>query len=87
MAEDADLYADLYSLPGVVAAVGARLEPAGSLSWQGHKVKQHLGNATPATVEELRSQVDRGLASLRQRPDLLPGFFHPAGLPDVTLFT
>ncbi len=50
----------------------------------GH-VKPHLGNATPATIEELRTQVDRGFARLRQRPDLLQGFFHHAGLTDVTL--
>jgi transposase len=50
-------------------------------------VKQHLRNATPATVEELQTQVDRGFARLRQRPDLLQGFFHHAGVTDVTLFT
>jgi transposase len=48
-------------------------------------VKQHLRNATPATVDELREQVNRGFARLRQRPDLLQGFFHHAGLHDVTL--
>ena len=48
-------------------------------------VKQHLRNATPATVEELRAQVNRGFARLRQRPDLLQSFFHHAGLTDVTL--
>lgn len=49
-------------------------------------VKQHLRNATPATVEELRSLVDGNFARLRRRPDLLQGFFHHAGLIDVTLF-
>src|SRR5262249_10080262 len=43
-------------------------------------VKQHLRNATPATVGELRVQVDRGFARLRQRPDLILGFFRHAGL-------
>jgi transposase len=32
-------------------------------------LKQHLRNATPATMEELRDQVHRGFARLRQRPD------------------
>ena len=50
-------------------------------------VKQHLRNTTPANVEELQQQVDRGFARLRQRPDLLQSFFHHAGLHDVALFT
>ena len=50
-------------------------------------VKQHLRNTTPANVEELQQQVDRGFARLRQRPDLLQSFFHHAGLRDVVLFT
>lgn len=50
-------------------------------------VKQHLRNTTPAHVEELQQQVDRGFARLRQRPDLLQSFFHHAGLHDVGLFT
>jgi hypothetical protein len=45
----------------------------------GH-VKQHLRNATPASLSELRTQVDRGFARLRQRPDLVLGFFQHAGL-------
>jgi transposase len=45
----------------------------------GH-VKQHLRHATPGTVSELRTQVDRGFARLRRRPDLLLGFFRHAGL-------
>ncbi len=50
-------------------------------------VKEHLRNATPDSEDELRQQVDRGFARLRQRPDLLQGFFHHAGLHDVTFFT
>jgi transposase len=48
-------------------------------SCHGH-VKQHLRHATPADVGELRAQVDRGFARLRQRPDLILGFFRHAGL-------
>jgi len=43
-------------------------------------VKQHLRNATPTTVDEIRKQVDRGFARLRQRPDMLLGFMRHAGL-------
>jgi transposase len=43
-------------------------------------VKQYLRNATPANITELRTQVDRGFARLRQRPDLILGFFRHAGL-------
>ena len=43
-------------------------------------IKSHLRNATPESVEELRQQVDRGFARLRQRPDLLQSFFRHAGL-------
>jgi transposase len=43
-------------------------------------VKQHLRNATPETVKEIRQQVDRGLARLRQRPDMLLSFIRHAGL-------
>ena len=43
-------------------------------------VKQHLRNATPGTIRELRAQVDRGFARLRRRPDLLLSFFRHAGL-------
>jgi hypothetical protein len=47
----------------------------------GHgNVKQHLRHATPANVGELRTQVNRGCARLRQRPDLILGFFRHAGL-------
>jgi transposase len=49
-------------------------------------VKQRLRNATPASVEELGQQVDRGFTRLRQRPDLLQSFFHHARLA-VNLFT
>ena len=43
-------------------------------------VKQHLRNATPLTVDEIRKQVDRGFARLRQRPDMLLAFMRHAGL-------
>src|SRR5262245_16889672 len=43
-------------------------------------VKHHLHHATPANVNELHTQVDRGFARLRQRPDLILGFFRHAGL-------
>jgi DDE superfamily endonuclease len=43
-------------------------------------VKQHLRNATPVNTHDIRTQVDCGFARLRQRPDLLLGFFHHAGL-------
>jgi transposase len=43
-------------------------------------IKQHLRNAAPATTHDIRAQVDRGFARLRQRPDLLLGFFRHAGL-------
>ena len=43
-------------------------------------VKQHLRNATPTTVGDIRRQVDRGFARLRQRPDILLGFIRHAGL-------
>jgi hypothetical protein len=45
----------------------------------GH-VKQHLRHATLANVSELRVQVDRGFARLRQRLDRIRGFFRHAGL-------
>jgi transposase len=43
-------------------------------------VKQHLRNAAPTNTREIRIQVDRGFARLRQRPDLILGFFRHAGL-------
>lgn len=43
-------------------------------------IKQHLRNATPANVVELRQSVDRGFARLRQRPDLMQSFFQHAGI-------
>jgi len=43
-------------------------------------VKQGLKNARPACKKEMHSSLDRGLARLRRRPDLLLGFFHAAGL-------
>jgi hypothetical protein len=42
--------------------------------------KQPLRHAIPADVNELRTQVDRGLARLRERPDLFRGCFRHAGL-------
>lgn len=44
-------------------------------------VKQRLKNARPPDKTAIRSMLDRGFARLRQRPDLLLGFFHAAGLP------
>jgi hypothetical protein len=43
-------------------------------------VKQHLRNAASANTREIWAQVDRGFARIRQRPDLILGFFHHAGL-------
>ena len=45
----------------------------------GH-VKQHLRNAVPTGVSDLRAGVNRGFARLRQRPDLILGFFRHARL-------
>jgi transposase len=45
----------------------------------GH-IKQHLRNAMPETVGEIRRDVDRGFARLRQRPDMLLSFIRHAGL-------
>jgi hypothetical protein len=45
----------------------------------GH-VTQHLRHALPTSVGDLRAGVDRGFARLRQRPDLILGFFRHAGL-------
>jgi transposase len=49
-------------------------------------IKQHLRHATPASIHELRAQVDRGFARLRQRPDLILGFFRHAGLSVTQLW-
>lgn len=43
-------------------------------------VKERIRNSTPATADELQVLVDRGFARVRQRPDLLLGFFRHAGL-------
>jgi hypothetical protein len=43
-------------------------------------VKQHLRNAAPVNTHDIRTQVDRGFARPRHRPDLLLGFFRHAGL-------
>lgn len=43
-------------------------------------VNAHMRNTTAPTVEDLRTQVDRGFARVRQRPDLVLGFFRHAGL-------
>lgn len=43
-------------------------------------VKAHLKNATPDTIGEIRTLLDRGFARLRQRPDLLYHFIRHAGL-------
>ncbi len=76
IADDADLYVEW--LPPYAPDLNPEEACHGN-------VKQLLRNATPATVEELRTQVDRGFARLRQRPDLLRGFFHHAGINDVAL--
>jgi transposase len=76
VADDADLYVEW--LPPYAPDLNPEEACHGN-------VKQHLRNATPATIEELQTQVDRGFARLRQRPDLLQSFFHHAGLRDVTL--
>ncbi len=43
-------------------------------------VTQPLRNATPVNTHDLGTRVDRGFARLRQRPDLLLGFFRHARL-------
>jgi hypothetical protein len=43
-------------------------------------IKQHLRNAVPTGVGDLRAQIERGFARLRRRPDLILGFFQHAGL-------
>jgi transposase len=43
-------------------------------------VKERIRNSAPQSVAEMQTLVDRGFARLRQRPDLLLGFFHHAGL-------
>lgn len=45
----------------------------------GH-ITQHLRNAVSESLSAIRTQVDRGAARLRRRPDLLLGFFRHAGL-------
>ena len=50
-------------------------------------VKTQMRGAMPATVAELRRLVDREFARLRQRPDLLTGFFKHADLEGVTQIT
>jgi hypothetical protein len=43
-------------------------------------VKQHLKNALLIDKTEMRLMLNRGIARLRHRPDLLLSFFHAAGL-------
>jgi transposase len=43
-------------------------------------VKQHLRNAISGSLSAIRTQVDRGFARRRRRPDLLLGFFRHAEL-------
>ena len=65
----------------MASALRTGLEPGRSLEEACHgNVKQHLRNTTPATIEELRQQVNGGFARLRQRPDLLHSFFRHAKL-------
>jgi hypothetical protein len=42
--------------------------------------KQHLRNAVPRSVSDLRAGVNRGFARLRRRPDRILGFFRHAGV-------
>jgi len=50
-------------------------------------VKVHLRGAMPQTIEQLRRQVDREFARLRQRSDLLLSFFQRVGLQGVNHIT
>ena len=43
-------------------------------------IKQHLRNAAPTSVSDLRAGVNRGFARLRRHPDLWLSFFRHAGL-------
>ena len=43
-------------------------------------VKQHLRNITCDTVETMQQHIDRQFARLRQRRDMILGFFHHAQL-------
>jgi transposase len=43
-------------------------------------VKQQIRNTTPASVEEMWRQVDRGFDRLRKSPELLLSFFRHAGV-------
>jgi transposase len=43
-------------------------------------IKEHLANACPPNVTIMRQQVDREIARLRRRPDILNAFFTHAGL-------
>ena len=49
-------------------------------------VKERIRNSTPQSAAEIQAMVDRGFARLRQRPDLLLGFFHHAGLAVTQLW-
>ena len=44
-------------------------------------VKSRLANALPPDKFQMRQNINRGLARLRRRPDLLLSFVHAAGLP------
>jgi hypothetical protein len=63
---------------GSLAIVALTREPKAVMVFSA--VKQHLRNATPETIKEIRQQVNRGLARLRQRPDMLLNFMRHAGL-------
>jgi transposase len=43
-------------------------------------LKQHMLNAAPRTIEEMRHNVDRQIVRLRHRPNLIHNFFVHAGL-------
>lgn len=43
-------------------------------------VKQHLRNATPTEITQMKPLLNKEFARLRHRPDMILGFFHQAGL-------
>lgn len=43
-------------------------------------VKQHLRNATPKEIADMKPLLNKEFARLRHRPDMILGFFHQAGL-------
>ena len=49
-------------------------------------VKERMRNSAPASVEQMRQQVENGFSRLRRRPDLLLSFIRHAGLNVKQLF-